>query len=82
MTGQVADASVRDRSADIRVFASASNEPRTRRVADGVALVASLLVLAWVVWQSGKTTPFERGLIDFLRSWAMVWRWRGPTMST
>ena len=69
MTVEAEAASSRDRSTDIRIFASASHEPRTRRVSDAVALVVSLLVLAWAAWQSDKTTPFERGLIDFLRSW-------------
>ena len=69
MTVDVETASTRDRSTDIRIFASASHEPRSRRVADALALVLSLLVLAWAAWQSEGSTPLELGLIDFLRSW-------------
>ena len=69
MTVDVETASTDDASTDIRIFASASHEPRGRRIADALALALSLLVLGWAAWQSEGKTLLEMELIDFLRAW-------------
>lgn len=53
----------------VRVFASSSHEPRSRRASDVIWLVISVLVLAWAAWNASDTTTAEEAFVDFLRSW-------------